>query len=822
MEWTSEPLCVDTQQPRFTWTCDGSFVQAGFELSVEGEDWRWTSGPQDGAQMYYQPDAPLGLRTMRPYRWTVRAWDARGRSLSGSSVFETGPMRPEDWVGKWIGDGLDKDTPQSPVLRTRFFSGDAVSYARLYLSAAAYADVYINGHRLCSSALNPGYTAYDKRNLYAAYDITDLLAENGRNEFLAILGCGFYNVIDHTAVWDFDRAAWRGRPRMLAQIYVVFKDGREYVIGSDTSWQALAADARNPYRGDNIYSGDLFDARQDGDLKALSVWGPARVEEAPSPVVRAQYMPLNTVEKTLEGRIRSEGDTLFTVAWPENIAGLSALRVEGAEGTVLSVSHGEKLDSAGHLTVAHMDEHFRPRPGHAFQTDTYILKEGWNDLRGRFCYHGFQYAQVRADRPVTLEGARAEFIHTAFRPAASFSCSDPELEAIREIVLRSYRSNYMGIPTDCPQREKNGWTADAHVSCEIGLLNFDVASSYLKWIDDLVDSQREDGQMPAIVPTHGWGLGIGPVWDAVLFILPETLYDYTGDLRAVRRVLPACERYLAWLEGRLSAEGTISYGLGDWCPWETETPNEYTSTCYYYLMNRTMARFKTLVGEDGAAYAARAAQVRQTINGRWFDAEKAIYANGSQCALGLALYLDLVPEGREADVAASLSAAVAATGGHLDYGMIGSKVVLRALTRYGYVDQAYALVKADTPSPAAWVRAGYTTALEQWADAPGRFLSMNHVFLGDVAAWMSADLAGIRPDPAAPGFAHVRIEPHFPAGLDRVEAAYDSPAGPISVRWKRRGGKIRLTLTLPGNVTAAVRAGDTVLEAGPGTHHYTI
>ncbi len=822
VEWTEEPLGVDTKRPRFTWAYEGGYNQSGFEIKVEdlSDGKTWTSGPRRGSQMYFQPEAEIPIKAMKRYRWEIVSTDEKGRCLSAHSFFESGPMTPNDWLGVWISDGKAMDSHAAPVLRKHFRCPEDLQEARLYFSAAAYADISINGKELDIPSLNPAYTFYDKRNLFAAIDVTRFLESGTYNEITAVLGCGFFNVIVPTAVWRFDRASWRGRPRMIAQLLIRHKDGREYIVATDPTWLALAGSGSNPFLSDNIYAGDTFDNRL--AITDSLQWKAACRVDAPSPLLEAQYMPLNRSEKTLEGKIRSIGDTLFVCSWNENISGLTSFHVIGRAGTKITVAHGERLDSTGRLTVSHMDEHFRPSPGYAFQTDTYILREGENDIGGRFSYHGFQYAEIHADSPVTVSRAEADFIHTDFCQTGSFKSSDPELDAVRDVVLRSYKSNFMGIPTDCPQREKNGWTADAHISCEIGLLNFDVASSYLKWIDDLCDSQLPDGRIPAIVPTHGWGFGFGPVWDAALFIIPETLYDYTGDLRAVRRVYPACERYLAWLETCLTEEGIITYGLGDWCPWETKTPNDYTSTCYYYLMNRTMARFAALLNHDDTAYSRKAEDVRRIINDRWFDPIRASYSNGSQCALGLALYLDLPPEERKADVASTLSKAVAAAGGHLDYGMIGSKVVLRSLSRYGYVDQAYGLVKADAPSPAAWVRNGYTTSLEQWVIKKDMSLSQNHVFLGDVAAWMTSDLAGIRPDRMAPGFSHVLIEPHFPAGLDKVESSYKSVSGTIAVKWVRRGRHIRLRVKIPGNVTASISAEGLTAEVGPGIHRFVL
>ena len=254
---------------------------------------------------------------------------------------------------------------------------------------------------------------------------------------------------------------------------------------------------------------------------------------------------------------------------------------------------------------------------------------------------------------------------------------------------QSYLSNFMSIPTDCPQREKNGWTADAHISQEIGLLNFDSFTSYEKWLEDMIDNQRSDGQIADIIPSSGWGYGVNPVWSAALFIIPMNLYLYSGDLRPIERALPYCRNYLHFLAGHETERGSIAGGLGDWVPYNTRTPEEFTSTCYYYYINHLTARFCELLGQDGVQYASKAEQLKQLLNTDFLDSETGLYSNGSQAAQGTALYLGIVPQQRQQALAELLSSRmIIQGGGHLDFGMLGSKTVLRMLTRYGHVDQA--------------------------------------------------------------------------------------------------------------------------------------
>ncbi len=531
----------------------------------------------------------------------------------------------------------------------------------------------------------------------------------------------------------------------------------------------------------------------------------------------------NVVERKLQAKsIRMTGDTVALCDFGVNLSGLSGFTVKGEAGSVVEIQHGECLGEDGRLDVWHMNEHFRPRPGHRFQTDVFILDDGENVLGDRFSYDGFRYAEIRSDHPFSVESAEASFIHTDLERIGRFEASDTVLNGIHEMVIQSYLSNSMGIPTDCPQREKNGWTADGWVSCEIGLLNFDSANLYLKWIDDIVDNQYSNGEICAIVPSHGWGLGIGPVWDAVLFVIPEKLYDYTGDIRGIQRAAQACRNYLGFLASREAPDGSIEYGLGDWVPYKTETPNDFTSTCFYWYELQTMARFERLLGNSPEPWRSKAQEIRELINSKWFDRESGVYSNGSQTAQSLALYLGIVPDGFCNKVADRLVEAVRAAGDHLDCGMIGSKTLLRMLTEYGHADLAYQLATSETePSWAYWRKLGYSTMPEHWVAGKGDRLSMNHVFLGDIDAWMYNDIAGINCDPERPGFRHIVFRPHFVDRLQSVSASCMTASGLVSSSWKRTGNKVVLEVTVPANTEATLCVGDREERLSSGKHRFT-
>ena len=844
-EYQTDPIGIDVQQPRFTWNYAGQskWQQDGFRLYFSQDPQKlkhvkpsgrpyekehmksgvWSQPPSQTSQPAAVRSEHIPLRSHTTYYWRVEATDGKRSVMSPIASFETAKMSETHWLGKWISDGKPREEHCAPILRKVFQVEKELRKARIYVSAAAYAKIEINGERVSSSSLNPGYTHYDRRNLYNVCDITSLLRP-GDNVVTAVLGNGFYNEIDRLGVWDFDRASWHGRPRLCCEIRL-FYDDHEISVNSDATWQA----ADSPYLVNDIYSGDTYDARLEPtgverpDYEALT-WRPCVVVDAPSPLRKAQQMGLTEIDSICRPvALRSIGDSIYVIDFGINMSGYARLRLRGPAGTEVRVQHGEELDKEGRLNVDRITGLFDKGKGFGFQTDVYTLSGGDDVLAPEFTYHGFRYIEIHTKPTVNVrpENVEALFVHTAMRPVGHFASSNDTLNLIWRAVNQSYLSNFMSIPTDCPQREKNGWTADAHISSDIGMLNFDSFTAYEKWLDDMEDNQREDGQIADIIPSSGWGYGVNPVWSAVLCIIPMNLYLYTGDLQAVRKATPLCEKYLQFLKKHETEYGSIAQGLGDWVPQETRTPEEFTSTCYYYLINDYVRTFKELLGEDGSAYAKEASRLKTLLNTRFFDSDAQLYSNGSQAAQGTALFLGIVPKEKEAALAEKLSEMVRKNGNRLDFGMLGSKTVLRMLTRYGHVDQALEMaLQKEAPSWAAWIAQGHTTPPEEWIPKSGS--SLNHVFLGDINAWMYNCLAGINYDAQQPGFHHILIEPHFPKRLSWVEAQYESVAGMITSRWERQGETVVLHVGIPVNTTATVKAAGQEYHIGAGRHTFRL
>ena len=821
-EYLTEPIGIDATAPRFTWEYEGE--QPDFRISRS--EIRIGTSPKKLKP--YADDMVFSPQTR--YYWNVTVWDQEGKRCrtSKTATFETGKLTPTDWKGRWITDSLDKETEAAPLFRKVISANKPVKSARAHIASAGYHELFINGERVGDHYLDPGYTHFDKRILIVTHDITSYLAADS-NAFVFVLGNGWFNE-QSVAVWNFHNARWRDRPTLLCDVVIEYQDGTVEEFVTNESWKT----ATGPYTYNNLYSGDRYDSRLEEEGWLLpgfqdEHWQQAVTREAPAALLTAQQMPpIRITERIRPDAMVQFNDSVYVYAFPKNFAGFCELKVKGEAGTRIRLLHGEILKPDGRLDQGNIDVYYHPvKTDEIFQTDEFILKgTGEEELYiPSFTYHGFQYVEVISSKPVTLtkESLCGLFVHTDVPAVGSFSCSDPMLNKIWDATMLAYRGNLHSIPTDCPQREKNGWTADAHISADLGLLGFDGITFYEKWMRDFIDNQRPDGSISGIIPSSGWGYDswIGPVWDAALFIIPNALYNYYGDDKSIRELYPTMKHYLDYLKTREEPDGSLGYGLGDWVYWNATTNTDYTSTAYYYLDNLLMARFAEMAGENPAPYQDKADRLKELINQKHFNPDLAQYAEGTQTAQALALYLDLVPESEKEAVAARLAEVVRNNNHFLDFGLLGSKTVPAMLTQYGYVEDAMAmLTKTEAPSWGYWVETmGYTTLPETWTLSPVyKDASLNHVFMGDIAAWMMNNLAGINYDAEQPGFRHILLTPHFVKELGWVKGRYHSVRGLIVSEWKREGERIVLHIEVPAGCTATVRANQESKEFGSGKH----
>lgn len=824
-EYLTEPIGIDSKAPRFTWEyAGGKECQpiTSYQISIGTR--------KDDLRPYVEE---FKFEPCTRYYWKVTAWIENDTKKIESDVasFETGMMSIKNWKGIWITDSYDKEYEPAPMFRKTFVINKKVKAARLYIASGGYHEIFLNQNRVGNHYLDPGYTQFDKRCLYVSHDVTSYV-KKGTNVVCMVLGNGWYNE-QSVAVWGFHEAKWRSRPCVLANLILTYDDDATDVISTDQSWLT----STGHYLYNSLYSGDVYDARMEEDgWKSANFddghWSHARQTTAPTDNIVSQAMPpIRIVDEVCPQSVKKINDSIYVYSFHKNMSGFCRLKIKGKRGTKISLSYGELLKSDGRLEQGNVNVYYHPvKPYEKFQTDTYILKgEGVEVFQPSFTYHGFQYVEVEASEKVDLDKSSltALFLHTDLQPVGKFECSSPLLNKIWDATMQTYLSNIHSIPTDCPQREKNGWTADAHIAIDLALLGFDGITFYEKWMNDVLDNQHPDGDFSGIIPSNGWGYGkwYGPVWDAALFVIPEALYKYYGDTRCIQNLYPTMKRYLDYLKRSETADGCIDFGLGDWVYWKSITNVEFVSTAYYYRDCVLMAQFSDLIGQESKTFRLKADSLKALLNEKYYNQATGFYAEGTQTAQALALYFDLPDKNEKLRVAENLHKLVMSNNYFLDCGLIGTKVVLPMLVKYGYMSDAMKiLMQTDAPSWGYWVeKMGYTTLPETWTLSPEfKDASLNHVFMGDVSAWMMKTLAGINPDEAEPGFAEFVLTPHFVKELDWVKGSYHSVKGLISCQWKRIGDRIECEVQVPVGVKAVLQLKNERKQVCPGKHRFEI
>ncbi len=829
-EYLVNPLGVDAAHPRFSWRLEDprpGASQTAYQIWVgtdsagllQGKALIWNSLKVASNKTLISYTGPT-LPAFSKYYWAIASWGVDGqRTVSPIANFETGMQKASNWKGSWISDTRDVNLKPAPYFRKTFNTNKSIRSARAYIAVAGLYELSINGQAIGNHRLDPMYTRFDRRTMYVTHDVTKQV-QSGKNAIGVLLGNGWYNH-QSTAVWFFHEAPWRNRPTFCLDLRITYTDGSVETISSGKDWKTDLS----PIIFNSIYTAEHYDARLEQPNWNQpnfddAQWKTVILRPAPSINLVAQMMhPIRDVEEIAAKSMRKINDTTYLYDLGRNISGVVSLRVRGAAGTRIRLRHTERLNAEGRSDMSNIDVHYRPTDNtDPFQTDIFILSgRGEERFMPRFNYKGFQYVEVTSNKAISLSenSLKGYFMHSDLPVLGQVQSSSSTLDKIWFATNNSYLSNLFGYPTDCPQREKNGWTGDAHIASETGLYNFDGITVYEKWLADHRDEQQPNGVLPSIIPTSGWGYewGNGPDWTSTIAIIPWNIYLFYGDSKLLEDCYDNIKRYVDAISAR-SQGNLTSWGLGDWVPVKSKAPVELTSSIYYYVDATILAKTAQLLNKraDYATYSALATQIKAAINAKYLNRETGIYGNGTQTEMSAPLHWGIVPSELQAKVAANLAQRVKADGAHLDVGLLGTKTILNALSDNGYADLAYQIAaQEDFPSWGWWIKNGATTLYENWPIDAQSDISMNHIMFGEIGAWYYKALGGIKPDPAVPGFKNILLNPHFVKGLDRFQASFKTPQGELVSSWERTAAGTVYKVVVPPNSSASLS-----LELLPG------
>ena len=828
-QYRNNPLGIDESQPVLSWKLESNdqgqkqkayqvLVASTPEKLTESESDLWNTGKVNSAQSVAVKYSGKTLQSRQKVYWKVKIWDADGEpsAYSNPAFWEMALLSPKDWQAEWLRhpDFLDDrlEPKPAPYFRKEFSAPKEIKSARAYVTGLGYFEFHLNGKKVGNHILDPVKTRYDKAMNYLVFDIKDHLV-NGDNAVGMVLGTGWYNHFAEAA-WEFSKAPWRAYPTMLCQLEIEYEDGSSETIISDDSWKS----GEGPIRFDGIRNGEYYDARLEMPGWSTTIFDDAEWEQTvevdgPEGELRAQQLP--AIKEMIEIKpvsITEIEPGVYVFDLGQNIAGYSRLKVAGPAGTEITMKHGERLFPDGRVEQKQILRFLRTGEP---QTDKYILKgEGVEVWNPRFVYHGYQYVEVRG-LPVkpTKETLTGVVIYTSFDSSGDFACSNPLFNRIQELTRWSYIGNYHGVPTDCPHREKIGWTGDGHLVAEAGLYNYNVITSYIKWLDDHVDEQRPDGNLPGVIPTSGWGyehgrnqetrhMGYGPSWEGSMVLIPWYLYVYTSDITMLQRYYEPIKKYLGHLE-RNAENYLLNFGIDDHKAYYTKTDGDIIASGYFYFLTDLFVEMAEILGNqrDVKKYRQLANNIKEAFQEKYYDKELKLYGNAGQTSLSQGLYMDLVPEQDREQLIQNLLVKIDSAEYHFDAGVGGVKSLYESLDETGNNAIIYQMVnQTDFPSYGYWIEQGANTLWQDWDGS----MSLNHVMFGSVSEWFFQALAGINPDPQQPGFKHILLKPNFIDDLEWARADYESVHGKIISGWEKKGNAVEMRIQIPVNSMATM------------------
>lgn len=843
----TDPAGIDTV-PVFGWIISSEArgkVQSAWQIILDkdpenlntGNEGQWNSGKVTSNQTSWITFSGPALEPATKYFWKVRIWDGDDKpsEWSKSASFITGLFEEKDWGGaKWIGyeeihdsmllvPGIHKGikiegdiaTKRSivPYFRKEFTIKKKIKEAFLFISGLGQYELYMNGSRIGDRFLSPGWTNYLKTCFYNIFDVTDEL-KKGSNAIGAIVGNGFYNINRERY---YKLVITYGAPRLIVKMLIRYNDGTEDIIESDETWKTTPS----PVTFTSIFGGEDYDARleQPGWNKSGfndENWNASLPVREPGGRLKAEGdYPLKVMQEFDPVNIYNPDSSIYVYDFGQNASGIIRLTVKGKKGQEVRLWPGELIGT---------DSLVAQRASGSPYYFSYTLKgekeEVWIP---RFTYYGFRYVRAEGavpkgksnpgDLPV-IDGL--QLLHTRNSSPASgyFKCSNELFNSAYNLIGWAIKSNLASVATDCPHREKLGWLEQTHLMGNSIKYEYDIHNLFDKMIDDMMEAQLDNGLVPDIAPEYVQFVGgfrDSPEWSSACIILPWDLYEWYGDIEAVKKAYPMMKRYLSYL-GTMAKDNILSHGLGDWYdlgpnhPGVAQlTPISLTATSIYFYDAMLVSKMASLIGEkeDAANYSALAEEIKRSFNSTFFDPVLKVYSTGSQTAYSMPLFFGMVDDSLKPYVIDNLVKSINENNKALTAGDVGYRYLLRALEQEGQLQLIYEMnSKTDVPGYGFQLSKGATSLTESWAGLVN--VSNNHMMLGHLMEWFYSGLAGIQQAADSKGYRHILINPGVVGDITWVDAAYKSINGEIACKWKRDNGNFHLDVTIPVNTTATI------------------
>jgi len=870
-----KPIGID-QTPYFSWILtseEQNVLQTACRLALSrGDEIIWDSGKVECEQSTFVAYAGPALQSRTRYTWAVTVWDNQGNEAGASAWFETAFLSPDDWKAKWAVSPLPFEDrkknfgnqPPATLFRRGFTLKGEVAQARLYATCHGIYRLSVNGLRPDDREFAPENTSYKKYLCYQTYDVTALL-RSGENALGVYVGDGWY-----CSPLTMPRENKNTEPHaVLFQLELRYADGSEEIVCSDKKVKA----AHGPVLFSDLYAGEKYDANAEmagWDTPEFSDdgWTPARIKNFGYANLAAQIgNPVRPVVTLPAVRTYRSPKGEQIVDFGQNLAGRIRMKVNAPKGREITLDHFEAPDRDGNYFNNILVTYMGPT---CEQRVVYISDGKPREFEALFTFQGFQYVRVTGLDEVRAEDFCAVALSSDNENVGTFECSDSRLNRLYENTRWSQRSNMLSIPTDCPQREKAGWTGDAQIYAATAFLNEDMTSFYTRWLRSLTCEQASDGRVPIIVPYYKYytlteifnkmdfkekGMYGTAAWGDAAVIVPYMMYLMTGNTAVLRAQYDSmkawCEYVIRTAANRRGNKEipkeidqflwNTGFHYGEWMipslsktGYDSKSDKEkifatkgYIAPIFGWYSVSLLSKIACLLGEevDTAYYTGIAAKMKDAFQKGVIDQDGNMPLE-LQGAYVLPIYFDLVPEQHKQHFADMLVRLIEENGGCLDTGFLGTPYLLDALCKIGRTDMAYDLLYQEKgPSWLDQLKNGATTIWESWycydENGDPLAMSMNHYAFGCVDDWLFRYIGGVEREGI--GFKHVKIQPRPDASLRFAKRTFLSEYGEIVCEWEKKDDKFHLTVAIPCNTTATVLLPDgTAHEIGSGSYTFIV
>jgi alpha-L-rhamnosidase len=817
-----EPLGLGVSHPRFSWQLHSkarNVMQTAYEIKlISDKKPVWNSGKVFSDASVYVDYKGNPLLSDTKYSWQVRVWNNKGKvsPWSAPAGFQTGLLKTTEWTAKWIEPAIELSNEMPfPLFRREFNLRKKIKSATAYITAHGLYEAFLNGKKIGDLWLTPGWTSYNKRLQYQAYDVTKLL-QSGQNALGVMLGNGWYRSV---LGWRNNGNIYGKYLGLLLQINIKYTDGSSEQLVTDENWKSSTGEIIFS----QVYDGEIIDAS-----KEKTGWKTIGYDEKDWEKVKVADYPKNNIIATVNEPVKKHETfkPLSIITTPngekvidfgQNLVGWVAVKLRGKEGDTITISHAEVLDKKGNFYT----ENLRAAKAQM----KYVLKgESEKTFHPHFSWMGFRFIKVDGyTGDLNPNDFEAVALYSAMEPTGTFSSSNKMVNQLQHNIQWGQKGNFLDVPTDCPQRdERLGWTGDAQAFARTAAFNMNVNNFFAKWLQDL-EADQIDGLVPHVIPNVLGKGGNSAGWADAATIIPWTMYLSYGDKQLLQNQYSSMKAFVESVRHTTKNDlWNSGFHYGDWLFYRPFDDNDGRSAvtdkyliaqCFYANSVQMLVNAATVLGKqnDVIEYSSLLKRIKTAFN-KEYVTSTGRPVSGTQTAYTLALQFDMLPESLQKQAAERLVENIKNYNTHLTTGFLGTPYLCHVLTRFGYDSIAYKLLlRDDYPSWLYPIKMGATTIWERWDgmkpdssfQTPG-MNSFNHYAYGAIGDWLYRRMSGIDTYEDGPGYKHIKIQPHVDTNFSNVAASLKTYYGLVTSSWSVDSAKLKLKVGIPANTWATV------------------